>query len=44
MKHRHDPLETGAKRQQKISTAAMPQLLAVGALWVAALYLTGGIF
>ena len=44
MKHRHDPLETGGKRQQKISTAAMPQLLAVGALWVAALYLTGGIF
>lgn len=44
MIHRHDPLETGAKRQQKISTAAMPQLLAVGVLWVAALFLTGGIF
>ena len=44
MKHRHDPLETGAKRQQKISTAAMPQLLIVAALWVAVLFLTGGIF
>jgi hypothetical protein len=39
-----DPLATGAKRQQKISTAAMPQLLIVAAVFVAFLFLTGGIF
>lgn len=41
---KHDLLETGAKRQQKISTAAMPQLVIVAGLWVVVLFLSGGIF